>query len=114
MATLRKSEEREWAIHGVNPISTTLEEITIQRNKYVDDLIMGEITKIIEENCIETTITLNTVAIAKAIERATPKPPHNDGWLYCPVCGKDICVDRPNYCSECGQRIDWRTNGTSH
>lgn len=54
-----------------------------------------------------TRITLNEKAVANALERATPKPPKDDGWLYCPVCGKDVCVDKPNYCSNCGQCIDW-------
>ena len=102
----RSEEEREQTMDSI--CSQTLEKITIQRNKYVDDLIMGEVEKIIKDYCIETKISLNEVAIAKALERATPKPPYENGWLYCPVCGKDICVDRPNYCSECGQRIDWR------
>ena len=88
-------------------IDSIVEKIIIERNKSVDSAIMGEIQKIAVENGIETKIIINEKSVANALERATPKPPKDDGWLYCPVCGKDICVDKPNYCSECGQRIDW-------
>lgn len=84
-----------------------IEKIIIERNKKVDTAILGEIQQIAIENGIETKIILNEKNVANALARATPKPPKEDGWLYCPICGKDICVDKPNYCSDCGQRIDW-------
>lgn len=45
--------------------------------------------------------------IVNAIEKQIPKKPKNDGWLYCPICGKDVCVEKPKHCSDCGQAIDW-------
>lgn len=47
-------------------------------------------------------------SIIKALEKQIPKEPKDDGWLYCPVCGKDILTDRFKYCPDCGQKIDWR------
>ena len=85
-----------------------VEKIIIARNKNVDNAILGEIRKIAVENNIETEIILNEKAIVNALAKATAVPPRNGGWLYCPVCGKDICLEKPNYCSVCGQRIDWR------
>lgn len=35
-------------------------------------------------------------AIIEAIDKQIPKAPKDDGWLYCPVCGKDILTDRFN------------------
>lgn len=46
-------------------------------------------------------------AIIEAIDKQIPKAPQDDGWLYCPVCGKDILTDRFKYCPDCGQKIDW-------
>ena len=46
-------------------------------------------------------------AIIEAIEKQIPKEPKDDGWLCCPVCGKDILIDRFVYCPSCGQKIDW-------
>lgn len=88
-------------------IESMIEKIIVARSKAIDSAIMGEIQEIAIENGIETKIFINERAVANALERATPKPPKEDGWLYCPVCGKDICVEQPNYCSNCGQRIDW-------
>ena len=43
----------------------------------------------------------------KALERQMPKKPAENGWLFCPICGRDILMDRFNYCPNCGQAIDW-------
>lgn len=45
--------------------------------------------------------------IVEALEKQIPKKPKDDGWLYCPVCGKDVCVEKPKHCSVCGQALDW-------
>lgn len=58
---------------------------------------------------IETQDKIDTYkAIIEALEKQIPKKPKDDGWLYCPVCGKDILSDHFVYCPDCGQRIDWR------
>ena len=43
----------------------------------------------------------------EALEKQIPKKPKDDGWLYCPICGRDVLMDRFNYCPDCGQALDW-------
>ncbi len=93
--------------HVSDNYMSMIEKMIIERNKVVDGTILGEIQKIAVENGIKTKIILYEKAIVNALKKAIPKPPKEDGWLYCPVCGKDICIDKPNYCSACDQRIDW-------
>lgn len=52
--------------------------------------------------------------ILKALEKQIPMKPgkeSEDGWilLFCQRCKKNIefGFDRPDYCPECGQAIDW-------
>ena len=45
-----------------------------------------------------------------ALEKQTPKKLKDDGWLYCPICGRDVLMDRFNYCPDCGQALDWSDN----
>lgn len=47
------------------------------------------------------------IALSKALERQMPKKPKEDGWLYCPNCGRDILMDKFAFCPDCGQKIDW-------
>ena len=49
-------------------IEEMIERILIQRNKAVDDMILGEIRKIATENGIDTIITLNDKAIIQALK----------------------------------------------
>ena len=44
----------------------------------------------------------------EALEKQIPKKLKDDGWLYCPICGRDVLMDRFNYCPDCGQALDWR------
>ena len=56
--------------------------------------------------------------VATACERVNGKEPefveihndHEDGHWICPRCGQDVSFYewRNNYCSDCGQKIDWR------
>ena len=43
----------------------------------------------------------------EALEKQIPKKPKDDGWLYCPICGRDVLMDRFDYCPDCGQALDW-------
>ena len=45
-----------------------------------------------------------------ALEKQIPKKLKGDGWLYCPICGRDVLMDRFNYCPDCGQALDWSDN----
>lgn len=49
-------------------------------------------------------------AIREALEKQMPKKLKDDGWLYCPICGRDVLMDRFNYCPDCGQALDWSDN----
>ena len=48
--------------------------------------------------------------IREALEKQIPKKLKDDGWLYCPICGRDVLMDRFNYCPDCGQALDWSDN----
>ena len=53
-------------------------------------------------------LALQAMRVCKAaIEKQIPKKPKEDGWLYCPVCGKDVLMDRYIFCPDCGQALDW-------
>ena len=45
--------------------------------------------------------------IIEALEKQIPKKLKDDGWLYCPICGLDVLMDRFDYCPDCGQALDW-------
>lgn len=44
----------------------------------------------------------------EALDKQIPKKLKDDGWLYCPICGRDVLMDRFDYCPDCGQALDWR------
>ena len=48
--------------------------------------------------------------IIEALEKQIPKKLKDDGWLYCPICGRDVLMDRFDYCYHCGQALDWSEN----
>ena len=48
--------------------------------------------------------------IREALEKQIPKKLKGDGWLYCPICGRDVLMDRFDYCPHCGQALDWSDN----
>ena len=48
--------------------------------------------------------------IREALEKQIPKKLKDDGWLYCPICGRDLLMDRFDYCPDCGQALDWSDN----
>ena len=91
-------------------INEVVERILIQRNKTVDDMILGEIRKIATENGVDTIITLNDKAIIQALRRSVPmKPLHIAGYYDMSICSccKQIIDETERYCSTCGQALDW-------
>lgn len=46
----------------------------------------------------------------EALEKQIPNKLKDDGWLYCPICGRDVLMDRFDYCPDCGQALDWSEN----
>lgn len=98
----------------MNYLDSFIEKISIERAKKVDELILGEITQIAEENGVDTRIVLNEKNIVIALMRQVPQKAKislhgTTDWntrCRCPSCNKDL-FDGQKYCSECGQRIDW-------
>lgn len=101
--------------------ASMIERISIERAKKVDELILGEITQIAEENGIDTRIVLNEKKIAEALKKQIPQKPDFEGdgydevgemvydtWI-CPNCGDryELEYEIHTYCPTCGQRIDW-------
>jgi len=43
----------------------------------------------------------------EAMRKQIPMKPTDEGWLYCPICGKDILMERYKFCPGCGQAICW-------
>ena len=75
---------------------------------------------VLERTSGKSTLELNRIeALSKAveaIEKQIPKKPlHMHKNYYCPICKEDgwmlwddaIPNDMDNYCSKCGQAIDW-------
>ena len=110
-----------------------IERILIERNKTVDNMILGEVRKIATENRIDTNIILNEKAIVSALKKQIPIKPliifgrkaytHSLGRLmhfHCPNCQRFIVamyesdVERGGGlhkdlkgCSTCLQAIDF-------
>ena len=84
------------------------ELISIRKNRedgYLTHLSYGGKADEHEEYTIEAySVALN------ALEKQIPKKLKDDGWLYCPICGRDVLMDRFNYCPDCGQALDWSDN----
>lgn len=54
-------------INNENQIYNVVEKIVIDRNKWFNDAVLGEIEKIGEDNCIFTKVHLNEKEIVKAL-----------------------------------------------
>ena len=59
--------------------------------------------------------TIFLVDIAKAVRKQIPKPPkmyvgeyEYERYPLCSNCGESLMPNGEKYCSECGQKIDWR------
>lgn len=96
--------------------------MTASINRKANDMILGKIEEICNENEIIYNYEINEKFVVEAIGKATPKKPKWDkemmeiGSLYwnCPSCmtrygsGGKIVTEVP-YCSVCGQKIDWES-----
>ena len=99
-------------------ITDMIEKIVIERNKKVDNAILGEIRQIAVENGIETKYILSEIGILEALQKQIPKKVNislkgTTDWntkCRCPMCRKDL-FDGQKYCSHCGQLIDWGEKG---
>ena len=91
--------------------SEIIEKIIIERNKKVDNAILGEIEKIAIDNKIVTKITLNEKAIVNALEKQIPKKVEVTkydigGNNYFCSCGNKL-RNSSEYCDKCGCKLDW-------
>ena len=59
------------------------------------------------DHLIEYAIREARLLACEALERQIPKKPKEDGWVFCPICGRDILMSGFKYCPDCGQKIDW-------
>ena len=87
---------------------TLVNEIVVNMAEKYDNFIVEQIAMAAIAKGISDLTVLNKTAILEALERRTPRKPREDGWLYCPVCGKDVLQDHVKFCPDCGQAIDWR------
>lgn len=92
---------------------TLVNEIVVNMAEKYDNFIVEQIAMTARAEGISDLTVLNKVAILEALERRTPRKPRNDGWLYCPVCGKDVLQDYVKFCPDCGQAIDWSEENES-
>ena len=98
-------------------INKCVERIMVERNKKVNSLVFGEITKMATENGLDTIISLNEEAIVSALQKQIPQKPiipsyrnpkdKDCGWYVCPCCKADVEASGC-YCHICGQKLDWR------
>lgn len=94
-------------------IESMIEKIIVERNKTVDNAIMGEIQKIAVENGIETKIILDERNIINALKKQVRQKPifWNNELYICPNCHRAEYIKQRDaldvYCGFCGQLIDW-------
>ena len=101
-------------------MNSFINEVCVKWRKEIDDKILGEIKQKAIENGIKTEYLLNEKAIINALEKQIPKKPITDkermitiyrcgcGKHLVTLCDKDIIVGTiQNYCSNCGQALDW-------
>lgn len=85
--------------------------VCAKRSKAINDCTCSVIRDIATEQGIDTEIIIYDENIVKAIANYTPQKPIEDGYYdlpcVCPSCGMDLGKNKPNYCSHCGQRLDW-------
>ena len=76
-------------------------------NKYQEAL-----EKLREIEQTENTWDVNCDVLQELVDKATPKKPKNWTVRYrgiefnCPVCNR-LYIERVNFCSSCGQALDW-------
>lgn len=102
---LQPSDPMETSTYGF------VNNVIAKRAKAIDDAVCAVIRDIATEQGLDTEIILYEENIVKAIANYTPQKPIEDGYYdlpcVCPSCGMDLSNNKPKYCSDCGQRIDW-------
>jgi hypothetical protein len=92
--------------YGGNCGSISNRVVVMMAEQY-DDFIVSRIAMEARAEGISDLTVLNKRAILNAIKRNTPQKPKEDGWLCCPVCGRDLLMERFKFCPDCGQALDW-------
>lgn len=98
-------ENEKWLFE--DNVTKVTRNFCVQMAEQYDDVVVAEIAKAARTAGVSDCVVLNKNAIIEALERRTPRKPEEDGWLYCPVCGKDVLQDHVKFCPDCGQAIDW-------
>lgn len=86
------------------------QRIAVKMAEEYDDLAVAQIVKEAVNEGVTYLTVLNKRSIMNALQRQVPQKPRDDGWLYCPVCGRNLCPAHFNYCPDCGQKIDWEVS----
>jgi hypothetical protein len=104
----------------MNDAMSLVEKIMVERNREINNAILGTIVNIANENGIA--ITLNEQAIIDALKKQIPKKPvnktkhdnstakhyENCNIVVCPLCnGRLKLKSKGKYCDKCGQALDW-------
>ena len=100
----------------MNSPITIIDKVSEQIMEQMEDAVMVKV----RESC---NIEIDKKALFDAISKSTPMKPRVydrelSGTVCCPVCNELMRIRRisatgqkiynyPNYCSHCGQRIDW-------
>lgn len=95
-------------------IEKIVASISYQVNNDMEDFIV----RVVNDYNMDSSIVVNAKKITEALEKQIPKKPlggtvNRDMAVYCPICMNFVCfadTHRSNYCSECGQKLDWETD----
>ncbi len=93
-----------------SPLSKAIHECVVKVNEKFDEEIFGICNQILTESGVKSEFVLNKDFIVNAVKKATASKPLFIVGDYdlpiCPEC-KQMVEDSENYCSECGQKLDW-------
>ena len=71
------------------------------------DIITNVYVETYVENVRHATLKEPLKVIEGLVERDTPKKVYKTDYNYCPNCDQHYLIEYSNYCSVCGQRLDW-------
>lgn len=89
-------------------------QINVKVVNELENQVLGSIMTIAKEDAVLDEITLNKKFIKELLNKALKKKVCMDreSYPYCPHCRHSymlnkIASDRPKYCPECGQALEW-------
>lgn len=89
-------------------------EIAVKMAERYDNAVVEQIAMEAKMAGVASVTVLNKAAILEALEKQVPKEPLPEPRYYgngkCPRCGAVFLDKSTNYCGNCGQALDWRTD----